>query len=103
MARKLHYSDNARRDIAQMRAWFSQAGAGPRAKERARKITGAIRDLRQCPASRRVCDAPGTRQFVVEGYTIVYRVAPDTGDNRTSGDVLVLRVYGPGQNRPRPQ
>jgi len=28
-----------------------------------------------------------------EGYRVVYRVTPDTGNNATAGDVLVLRVF----------
>jgi hypothetical protein len=31
----------------------------------------------------------------------LYRVAPDTGRDETAGDVLVLRVFGPGQSRER--
>jgi hypothetical protein len=29
-------------------------------------------------------------------------VIPDTGRDETAGDVLVLRVFGPGQSRDRP-
>jgi hypothetical protein len=32
---------------------------------------------------------------------VMYLVEPDTGRNRTAGNVLVLRVYGPGQSRER--
>ncbi len=32
---------------------------------------------------------------------MVYRVDPDTGDNETAGDVLILRIFGPGQSRER--
>jgi hypothetical protein len=31
----------------------------------------------------------------------MYRVVTDTGRNETAGDVLVLRVLGPGQSRDR--
>jgi hypothetical protein len=34
-----------------------------------------------------------------EGHRVIYRVQPDTGLNATAGDVLVLRVFGPGQSR----
>jgi hypothetical protein len=34
-----------------------------------------------------------------EGYRVIYRVDPDTGNNDTAGEVLVLRVFGPGQAR----
>jgi hypothetical protein len=30
---------------------------------------------------------------------MVYRVQPDTGLNRTAGNVQVLRVFGPDQSR----
>jgi hypothetical protein len=33
------------------------------------------------------------------GYRAPYRVIPDTGRSETAGDVLVLRVLGPGQDR----
>ena len=33
-----------------------------------------------------------------EGHRVIYRVDPDSGSNATAGDVLVLRVFGPGQD-----
>ena len=33
------------------------------------------------------------------GYRAFYEVVPDTGREDSSGDVRVLRVYGPGQDR----
>jgi hypothetical protein len=44
-------------------------------------------------------DHPGRREMSCEGHRVVYRVDPDTGSNATAGDVLVLRVFGPGQDR----
>ncbi len=44
-------------------------------------------------------DHAGTREAPVVGHRIVYRVFPDTDDNATAGDVLVLQVFGPGQDR----
>jgi hypothetical protein len=35
------------------------------------------------------------------GYRVLYEVDPDTSSSATAGDVRVLRVYGPGQNRHR--
>jgi hypothetical protein len=35
------------------------------------------------------------------GYRVLYEVDPDTGSSATAGDVRVLRVYGPGQDRRR--
>ena len=39
------------------------------------------------------------RERAVEGYVIVYEVVPDTGIDRTAGDVHVLRIFGPHQDR----
>ena len=37
--------------------------------------------------------------FTAGGHCVQYQLHPDTGDNLTAGDVLVLRVFGPGQFR----
>jgi hypothetical protein len=43
---------------------------------------------------------PGTRELPCEGgYRALYEVHPDTGRSETTGDVRVLRVFGPGQLR----
>jgi hypothetical protein len=39
----------------------------------------------------------GTRERPVEGHRIIYRVTPDTNDNRTAGNVQVLRIRRPYQ------
>jgi hypothetical protein len=45
-------------------------------------------------------DHPGVREVPCPGgYRALYEVNPDTGRNGDSGDVLVLKVYGPGQDR----
>ena len=38
-------------------------------------------------------------QLGAGGYRAMYEVVPDTGRSATAGDVMVLRVYGPGQSR----
>jgi len=101
MARKVDYSTSALRDIEQMRGWLSQRGAGARAKERIRLILKAIRTLGQDPVLWPIGAEPGTRERIIEEYTVVYSVSPDTNDRRTAGDVHILRLYGPGQDRPR--
>jgi hypothetical protein len=100
MARKLEVSATALRDIEQMRSWLSQPGTGPRAKERRRRIQNAIRELTQDPVRWSIGVNPGTRERIVEEYVIVYMVSPDTNDRRTAGDVYIVRLYGPGQERP---
>jgi hypothetical protein len=37
--------------------------------------------------------------MVIEDHVVVYELHPDTGSNATAGDVLVLRVFGPGQDQ----
>jgi hypothetical protein len=62
----------------------------------------AIRGLREHPRQFPVIEHPGRREFTSGGgYRVVYRVDPDTGDNETAGDVLILRIFGPGQSRER--
>ncbi len=34
--------------------------------------------------------------MVSDAYRIIYEVTPDTGDDRTAGNIFVLRVLGPG-------
>jgi hypothetical protein len=100
MARRLEYSRLSLLDLAQMRRWLSQPGAGPRAKARALAIAKAVKDLRDDPVRWPKGDVPGTRQRVVNDYTIIYSVDPDSDDRRTAGDVYILRIYGLGQERP---
>ncbi len=58
--------------------------------------------LRYQPCLHAVRQHPGVRELPCDGgYRALYRVAHDTGDNATAGDVLVLRVFGPGQDRGR--
>ena len=35
----------------------------------------------------------------MRGASRIYRVDPDSGSNATAGNVTVLRVFGPGQDR----
>jgi len=43
----------------------------------------------------------GRRAPCEGGYRALYEFIPDTGRDETAGDVIVLRVYGPGQSRDR--
>jgi plasmid stabilization system protein ParE len=99
VARKLLLSDKAIDDLSAVRVWYGQPGAGRVAKRRAQAIAAAIRRLRQHPCRYARGDHPGTRQMVIEGHVVIYEVHPDTGRDTTAGDVLVLRVFGPGQLR----
>lgn len=89
----------AARDLAAARAWFTQPGAGKRAARRLGVLAAALRDLRDHPCRWPRGEQPGTRARHAEGYRILYEVVPDTGDDATAGDVTVLRLFGPGQDR----
>jgi hypothetical protein len=61
-----------------------------------------IRRLKQSPCLYPVGQYAGVRELpCAGGYRALYEVHPDTGRDETAGDVLVLRVYGPGQDRSR--
>jgi hypothetical protein len=63
-------------------------------------ITTQIRNLKKNP-----CQWPAGHESSIRempcpgGYRVLYKVVPDTGSNQTAGNVVVLRVYGPRQNR----
>ena len=44
---------------------------------------------------------PGHELLVAGGFQVFHRINPDTGRDEIAGDVLVLRIYGPGQSRDR--
>lgn len=85
-------------DLEGVRRWQFQLGSGLAARRRVLRILAAIEGLADHP-----CRHPGgdhgRREFTVERYRVVYRVTPDTGRDSTAGDVVVLRVFGPGQDR----
>jgi len=63
-------------------------------------IWTAIERLRRYPCLYAVVNTPGVRELPCRGgYRVLYEVDPDTGRNDDAGDVLVLKVYGPGQDR----
>ncbi len=56
--------------------------------------------LREYPCSGRGVDHPGVRElFCAGGYRVLYELDLDTGRNEDAGNVLVLKIYGPGQDR----
>ena len=100
MARRLRYTDDALADLDAMRRWLTQPGSGPAARRRMTAIWTAIERLRQHPCLYPVGEQPGVRELPCQGgYRALYEIHPDTGRNETAGDVIVLRVYGPGQSR----
>lgn len=77
-----------------------QPGSGPAAWHKLDAILAAIEDLRDHPCRFPLGTHVGGRERpCAGGYRALYRVTPDTGLNATAGDVTVLRLFGPGQDR----
>ena len=103
MPRNLNYTEKALADLDAARHWLMQPGSGPRARRRLTSIWAAIERLRDNPCRYPAGQHRGVRELPCDGgYRVLYRVHPDTDRDQTAGDVLVLRVYGPGQDRSRP-
>jgi plasmid stabilization system protein ParE len=100
--RRLIYAPLARDDLDAIRRWLTQAGSGQRARRRLAAIRAAINRVREHPCRYPVGQHPDVRELPCGGgYRAMYQVYPDTGHDETAGDVLILRVYGPGQSRNR--
>lgn|GEM_PF-691740 len=98
--RRLRYTDKALADLASINGWLTQPGAGPAARRKLAAIRASIRRLRLHPCLHPPGEHPGVRELPCDGgYRALYRVTPDTSLSETSGDILVLRVVGPGQDR----
>ncbi len=102
MPRRLSYTDDALADPAGVTRWLTQLASGPAARRRLAAIWNAIEQLREQPCLWAGGQHAGVRELLCAGgYRALYEVHPDTGRDDTAGDVLVLRVYGPGQSRDR--
>jgi plasmid stabilization system protein ParE len=101
MPRILVISAAAAGDLEEARRWLRQPGAGEYATARLARIRTAIRELKQNPCKWPEGEHPGIRECPIGGYMIMYEVVPDTNDNRTAGDIKILRLFGPYQLRDR--
>jgi plasmid stabilization system protein ParE len=99
MARVVRLTPEARDDLIVIQEWQTQPGAGAAARPRLRSIVAAINRLDEHPCLHARSEHRGTREFSVARHRVVYQVHRDTGSNQTAGDVLVLRIFGPGQDR----
>ncbi|WP_132095579.1 hypothetical protein [Caulobacter sp. BK020] len=103
MARELVVSPRAEADIvAAADRFFAYAGATPQALKRQEALIEAIRGLVHAPVTFRASlRFDGVRERIVSGCTIYFEVTPDTGENATAGNVLVLHIKLPGQDDPK--
>lgn len=100
MPRAVFLSPAAARDLQYVRAWYSHPEPGRGHGLRVARIVNAIDELAERPVNFPKGVWPGTRTRFVEGHRIVYRVENDTDDNATAGDVEIIRIWCPRQNRP---
>lgn len=102
MPRALRYTDKAVADLDRAARWLMQPGSGAAARRRLVAMWAAIEGLREHPCRYPLGQHRGVRERrCAGGYRALYRIVPDTGRDETAGDVLVLRVFGPGQDRDR--
>jgi plasmid stabilization system protein ParE len=100
MPRALILAPRARRDPEAISGWLTQPGSGPAARRKLAAVRAAIGRLPRHPCLYPVGEHSGVRELpCAGGYRVLYEAHPDTGRNETTGDVLVLRVFGPGQDR----
>ncbi len=98
MKRRLIYTPLARDDRA--RTWLTQPDFGPAAWAKLEGLLSAIEGLRDHPCRWPLGRHAGVRErLCAGGWRALYEVDPDTGRDETAGDVRVLRVYGPAQDR----
>jgi plasmid stabilization system protein ParE len=99
LQRAIRFAPRAIDDLETALGWLSQPGSGARATRRRARILQAIRRLIDRPCLYALSRHANHREFTAAGYRIIYRLNPDTGRNDTSGDIEILRVFGPGQSR----
>ncbi|TXN46827.1 type II toxin-antitoxin system RelE/ParE family toxin [Methylobacterium sp. WL7] len=94
MSFRFRISRAAAADLASVRRWLRQPGAGERAAHRLAQINRALQELRHTPLMWPDGEHDGTRSRTVAGHRIVYAMTDDEG----TGTVDVLCVFGPGQS-----
>lgn len=88
-------SARAEADLLAARRWLTQPGSGLKARLRMARIGRAVTELQFTPGRWPMGPADGTRQRLVEGYTIVYRI------DAHRLEVRIMRVFGPYQDQAR--
>jgi len=90
---RVRLTSRARRDLAQIRAWLTQPGSGPRGRRRYAAVIEALLELETKPLRWPLGDHADMRERPVESHRIVYSVDP------TAKLVQVRRIFSPFQDR----
>lgn len=88
---RLRILEAARRDLFDIKTWLTQPGSGHHAWAHYAAVTHAVLDLRSGCHRWPTGDHAGTRERLVEGYRIDYRV------NDKQSRVEILRVSAPAK------
>ncbi len=91
-------SNAARGDRQRIRAWFRQPGAGSAALARLSRIEAAIANISSAPYAHPAGPMNGTRVLVRERHRIFYVPIPSPAGADEAGEILIIRIYGPGQS-----
>ena len=102
MPKALRYTAGAIADLDAIRRWQTQPGSGAAALRRLLRLRAAIRALGSTPYRYPEGDHAGVREMPTpSGHRVMYIITPEPGPHSEPGDVIVLRVFGPGQSRTR--
>lgn len=99
MPARLELTRAASRDLTAVRTWYSQAGAGKKAKDTVLRILRVIADLAEHPELWQELEG-GIQEAIVADHVIHYR-ANYTHSGRAGATVVtVLRIWRPKNNVP---
>ncbi len=103
MPRKVRTAAKAVAALDQARLWLLQPGSGSFGLQRWTALQSVPRRLRDHPFAGPVCpENSAYRQIVVHGYIFYYRIMPGAGGSATAGDIEIVDIFGPGQDRVAP-
>jgi plasmid stabilization system protein ParE len=92
VSREVRLSHAAIDDLEQLRKWIKQPSAGPVAASKLADLLASLAELPQSAERYPVDpDRPSHRYIARHGYWIRFRIGVEA--------ILVVRIFGPGQNR----
>ncbi len=98
MVRRVAVTPEAAAAFRNARQWLMQPGSGRAGALRWQKLRGIRKILQRSPyIGPAFAGQPGVRVVVVSDYRVLYQVVPDTGDTQSAGDILIVALFGPGQ------
>ncbi len=99
MVWRVKLTDRAARDLDKIGDWYTQPGSGPAARQKLRRLTQALRNVKTYPYLGAQSRHDGLRELGVEGHRVIYQLIWSTGPGSGDDTILVIRIFGPGQDR----